>query len=296
MKKTGLFLLAAIGFTCFASNASAQRLYFQQGDVEWDEVTLSGTNLQRKLKRPDGSEAIQSIPAANVIRVDWPYPAELQEALSLILKQKYDEALAKATTVRDIHRNWKDKPGSWYVPATLLAVECHIRKKNATESDKILTELRNMSLTGPFQIGVGMAEALESFEKDMTGPAIKKAESLLKGAAQDSPTLARLYILIGDIKFKQEAYMEAMDAYLQVPVFFGAQGSLMPVAELGAARSLMRLGRLGDASSALARIIERYKDTPEAAAAAKEKEDVDKALTGGVAPKEEDKKPEAEPK
>ena len=292
MKKTGLILLAALGFS---GTASAQRLYFQQGDLEWDEVTLSGTNLQRKMKRPDGSEAIQSIPAANVVRVDWPYPAELQDALTLILKQKYDEALAKASAVREIHRNWKDKPGSWYVPATLLAVECHIRKNNAPESDKILTELRNMSLTGPFQIGVGMMEALESFQKDMTGPAIKKAESLIKGA-QDSATLARLYLLIGDIKFKQEAYMEALDSYLQVPVFFGAQGALMPVAELGAARSLMRLGRLSDASSALARVIERYKGTPEATAAATDKEDVDKALTGGVAPPAEEKKPEAEPK
>ena len=292
MKKTGLILLAALGFS---GTASAQRLYFQQGDLEWDEVTLSGTNLQRKMKRPDGSEAIQSIPAANVVRVDWPYPAELQDALTLILKQKYDEALAKASVVREIHRNWKDKPGSWYVPATLLAVECHIRKNNAPESDKILTELRNMSLTGPFQIGVGMMEALESFQKDMTGPAIKKAESLIKGA-QDSATLARLYLLIGDIKFKQEAYMEALDSYLQVPVFFGAQGALMPVAELGAARSLMRLGRLSDASSALARVIERYKGTPEATAATTDKEDVDKALTGGVAPPAEEKKPEAEPK
>lgn len=280
MKKTGLILLAALSFT---GTASAQRLYFQQGDVGWDEVTLSGTSLQRKLKRPDGTEAIQSIPASSVIRVDWVYPVELQEALGLILKQKYDEALAKASAVRDIHRNWKDKPGSWYVPATLLAAECHIRKNNAAETDKILTELRNMSLTGPYQIGVGMMEALENFQKDMTGPAIKKAESLIKGA-QDSATLARLYLLIGDIKFKQEAYLEALDAYLQVPVFFGAQGALMPVSELGAARALMRLGRLGDASSALARIVERYKDAPEAAAAAKDKEDVDKALTGGEAP------------
>jgi TolA-binding protein len=289
MKKTGLILLAAFAFT--AAPAGAQTLYFQNGDVEWGEVTLSGTNLQRKIKRPDGSEAIQSIPAANVIRVSWPYPQELQDALQLILKQKYDEALAKATTVRDIHQNWKDKPGSWYVPATLLAVECHIRKNNAAETDKILTELRNMALTGPFQIGLAMMEALESFQKDMVGPALAKAEPLVKGA-DDSPTLARLYVLLGDIKFKREDYTGALDSYLRVPVFFGSQGALMPVAELGAARSLVRLGRLQDASTAFARIIERYKDTPEAAVATTEKEDADKLLSGGPAPAAAEKKPD----
>lgn len=292
MNKTGLILLAAVAFT---GSASAQRLYFQNGaDVEWSEVTLNGSNLQKKVRNPDGSETIQSIPASGVSRVDWPYPGELSDALALILKQKYGEALAKATEVRTIHSNWKDKPGSWYVPATLLVAECQIRQKKEQEADKTLTELRTMtSLPSAFQIGVGMMDALASFEKDMTGPAIKKAESLVKGT-EDSGTLARLHILIGDIKFKQEAYMEALDAYLQVPVFYGSQGQLMPVAELGAARSLMRLGRLGDASKALGIIITRYKETPEAAAAAKDKNDVDQALTGGVAPpeKKEDAKPE----
>ena len=295
MKKSGLILLAALAFT---GTASAQRLYLQNGaDIEWSEVELSGSNLQQKFKNPDGSTSVRSIPASNVIRVDWPYPGELNEALALVLKQKYDEALAKAAEIRTIHANWKDKPGSWYVPATLLVVECQIRQKKEQDADKTLTELRTMTLPSSYQIGVGMMDALASFEKDMTGPAIKKAESLVKGT-EDSATLARLHVLIGDIKFKQENYKEALDSYLQVPVFYGSQGQMMPVAELGAARSLMRLGRLADASKALGIVITRYKDTPEAAAAAKDKEDVDKALTGGLTKteKKDETKPEAEPK
>ena len=295
MKKTGLILLAVIGLT---GTAPAQRLYLQNGaDIEWSEVELSGSNLQQKFKNPNGSPGVRSIPASNVTRVDWPYPAELNEALALVLKQKYAEAQAKAAEVRTVHANWKDKPGSWYVPATLLVVECQIRQKKEQEADKTLTELRTMTLPSSYQIGVGMMDALASFEKDMTGPAIKKAESLVKGT-EDSATLARLHVLIGDIKFKQENYMEALDAYLQVPVFYGSQGQLMPVAELGAARSLMRLGRLADASQALGIVITRYKDTPEAADAAKDKEDVDKALTGGVSKPESKNaaKPDAEEK
>jgi TolA-binding protein len=290
MSKKGLILLAVFGF---AGTASAQRLYLQNNvALEWSEVTLSGSNLQVKVTAPNGSTSVSSTPASNVIRVDWPYPEELNDAFDLILKQKYDQAMAKAATVRDIHKNWKEKPGSWYVPASLLVTECYIRKNNLAESDKILTELRTMpGLSSAYQTGVGMMDALESFQKDMTGPAIKKAESLVKGT-EDSATLGRLHVLIGDIKFKRGDFLEALDAYLQVPVFYGSQGALMPVAELGAARSLMHLGRLSDASKALALVIDRYKGTPEAASAQKDKADVDKALTGGVpVPAKADEKP-----
>lgn len=280
--------------TGFASTASAQRLYFQQGDVEWSEVTLSGTNLQQKVINPNGSESIRSIPASNVVRVDWPYPAELSEALGLILKQKYDAALAKANEVRTVHANWKDKPGSWYVPATLLVAECHIRKKNAAETDKILTELRNMQLSANYQKGLLMVQALEDFEKDATTPALEKAQKAVQNN-EDSAMAARIQLLIGDIKFKRDDFMQALDAYLQIPVFYGAQGQLMPVAELGVAKSLFGMKRLADASKALGQISERYKDTPEAAEAGKLKEEVDQVITGGAAkPAAEAAKPAAE--
>ena len=49
---------------------------------------------------------------------------------------------------------------------------------------------------------------------------------------------ARILLLIGDIQIKRDDFMSALDSYLQIPVFYGAQGHLMPVAELGASRSL----------------------------------------------------------
>jgi hypothetical protein len=280
MKRILLTTVAALGA---AGPAPAQRLYFQNGaDLEWSEVTLNGTNLMI---------GGRSLPASNVIRVDWPYPEELSDALTLILKQKYDDALKKAQSVRETHANWKDKPGSWYVPATLLVVECHIRKNNAAETDKILTELRNMTLSSNYQKGLLMVQALEDFQKDATTPALEKAQRALKDT-EDSALLARLHLLIGDIKFKRDLFREALDSYLHVPVFFGAQGQLMPVAELGAAKSLFHLRRLADASKALGHIVERYKDTPEAAEAGALKEEVDKVITGGTAePEATDAKP-----
>lgn len=270
---------AAAGFVLVAvPQVQAQRIYFANGaDVEWSEVTLSGSNIQKKIRQADGKDGYASIPASNVARVDWPYPAELADGAEALAKGSYDEALKNAEAVRAIHRNWKDKPGSWYVPATLLALECHIRKNNHAEADKLFPELRNMPLSSDYQKGWGMMEALQQFQKGMTGPALQKANTLLAGT-ENSGTLARLYNLIGDIQFKREAYKEALDAYLQVPVFFGTQASLLPAAEFGAARCLRRLRRLEDASAALTRILDRYKGTWVEAPARQEKEDLEKVI------------------
>jgi hypothetical protein len=266
-----------------AAPLSAQQLTLDTGaEVEWGEVTLSGTNLQAKVRKPDGTESIAVIPASKVVRVSWPYPQELTDALSLILAQKYDAARAKASEVRTIHGNWKDKPGSWYVQSTLLVAETWLRSKNEAEADKLITELKTMTLTSSQQKALLMVDAQRDFERNATTPALDKALRAAQGLDDDSALLARIQLLIGDIRIKQEQYTDALDAYLQIPVFFGAEGHLMPVAELGAARALFGMKRLADASKAYANIIMRYKGTPEAAISEKEKLDVDKVISGGA--------------
>jgi TolA-binding protein len=260
----------------------AQTLIFQAGSVEFSDVTISGTNVQRKVKRPDGSEATQSIPVANVVRVDFPEPDDLSAADDLILKGKYEDALTKAKAVQDLHRLWKDKPGSWYAQASLLVAESLLRQNKYDESARLMSELRNMALPSNLQIRVTMLDALEQFQKGITGPALAKVKPLARGG-QDADTLARLFLLTGDIQFKRDAFEESLEAYLQIPVFYGAEAAFLPAAELGAARALVRLGRLQDAGESLTRIIERYAGTPEADAAKAEKAALAK-LTGGVEP------------
>lgn len=271
----GALLLAA------ALPLGAQTLFFQAGAVEFADVTISGTNVQRKVRAADGSESTKSIPVASVTRVDFPKPEELSAADDLILKGKYAEALQKATVVQDLHRLWKDKPGSWYASAGLLVAESLLRQNKYDESARLMSELRNMTLVSNLQSRVVMLDALEQFQKGITGPALAKVKPLLKSPL-DADTLARLNLLIGDIQFKREAFEESLDAYLQIPVFYGAEAAFLPAADLGAARALMRLTRFQDAGDSLNRIIERYAGTPEADAAKLEKEALSKLM--GKAP------------
>lgn len=263
------FLLfpAAVVLACAAS-ASAQTLIFPAGSVEFADVTITGTDVQRK---SGGAK----IPAASIVRVEFPKPEELTAADDLILKAKYEDAYNKAKSVQEAHRLWKDKPGSWYAQASLLVAESLLRQNKYDDSARLMSELRNMTLPAPLQIRVTLLDALESFQKGITNPALTKVNSLLK-SVKDSDTAARLYLLLGDIQFKRESFQEALDAYLHVPVFYGAEASFLPAADLGAARSLSRLGRFKDAIDSYNRISERYSGTPEADAAKTEKADLSK--------------------
>ncbi|MES2706338.1 MAG: tetratricopeptide repeat protein [Verrucomicrobiota bacterium] len=263
------FLLfpAALLLAC-APISSAQTLIFPAGSVELAEVTIVGTDVQRKTGGP-------KIPVSSIVRVEFPKPEELAAADDLLLKAKYEEAYAKAKITQDFHRPWKDKPGSWYAPASLLVAESLLRQNKYDDSARLMSELRNMTLPGQLQMRVTLLDAREQFQKGINQPALTKVNSLLK-SVKDSDTAARLYLLLGDIQFKRESFEEALDAYLHVPVFYGAEAAFLPAADLGAARSLSRLGRFKDAIDSFARISERYLGTPEADAAQKEKADLSK--------------------
>lgn len=266
-------VLVLMGSLIGAAPVFSQTLIFQAGAVELSEVNVSGANVQRK----NGQG--RPIPLAAIVRVDFPEPEELADADGLMLKAKYPEALEKAKVVQELHRHWKDKPGSWYPQASLLVAESLIRQNKIEETSRLMSELRNMTLSSGLQIRVAMLDALEQYQKGITGPAYTKVKALIPGA-KDAETLARLYLLAGDIQFKRGAFAEALDAYLQIPVFYGAEAAFLPAADLGAAKCLVRLNRLQDASDSLTRIVERYAGTPEADAAKAEKAEVAK-LTGG---------------
>lgn len=261
------------GLLLLTAPCGAQTLFFQAGAVELADVIISGSNVQRK----NGQG--KPIPLAGVVRVDFPKSEDLAAADELLLKGRYSEALAKAKVVQELHRPWKDKPGSFYAQASLLVAECLIRESKFDESARLMSELRNMALPANLQMRVTMLDSLEQLQKGITGPALAKVKPLAR-TGQDADTLARLYLLIGDIQFKRDAFGEALEAYLQIPVFYGAEAAFLPAAELGAARSLARLNRLADAGESLTRIIERYAGTQEAEAAKAEKAALAK-LTGG---------------
>jgi hypothetical protein len=69
---------------------------------------------------------------------------------------------------------------------------------------------------------------------------LAEAETL-RDETDDTSVRARLSMTICDIQFKKERWEDAFNAYLRVPVFYGSQATLVPQAELLAARCLAKM-------------------------------------------------------
>lgn len=268
MRSARLLIPVAALAAVLAAPAPAQTLIFQNDvGVDYSEIRVSGTNLLRV--RPDGTTVGRPVPASSVVRVEWPQPQELIDAEALIIQGRHDQALPLAEKVQKTHELWKDKPGSWYADASLLVAQIRLLRKEFDVATRLISQIRALPLTPAQQTQVAILEPLEQYLKGMTGPALAKAQAQAK-TAEDPAALTRLHLLIGDIQLKRESFQEALDAYLHIPVFFGAQAAYLPAADLGVARSLLRLRRTADAASAFNRIVRRYPGTPEAEAARKE--------------------------
>jgi tetratricopeptide (TPR) repeat protein len=94
----------------------------------------------------------------------------------------------------------------------------------------------------------------------------EQAQQLFEKVAESSSTEsgAEAQYMLGKVQQEQRNFNEAIEAYSKVTILFEAHEEWVRKALLDRARSLIRLGRTGDARSALNTLVEDYPDTPEA--------------------------------
>jgi TolA-binding protein len=81
---------------------------------------------------------------------------------------------------------------------------------------------------------------------------------------------ARAVMLRGDIAFARKDFEKALEFYLQVPVFYGTEETLLPAALLGSARSYRGYGDASRAERAYLDIIVTYPGSAQAEIAKRE--------------------------
>jgi tetratricopeptide (TPR) repeat protein len=226
-----------------------------------------------------------NIPTADITKLDFPVPPELHEANSLLAIGKAEEAAAKAEPIVAQFSPFKSIQGSHYPAASMVALEALARKNDRPGFDKLRGQLKILNLNSVDSARLAAIDATQDFLKGVVGPALSTVDKTIP-TINDSSVLAKLYLLRGDIQFKRGNYSESLEAYLHVPVFFGTEQAYLPNAELGAARTLQKLGRIEDSLAMYKGISERYKDEPQGRQARQEMESVAKAL--GESPTDEE--------
>ncbi len=261
-------------------------------ELLWADVVMTGTNIGWKTKNPNtGGDMVVNIPASDIVKMDFPEPAELQQSLEALSRNELEKAVALAKPAVDQFSPFKSVPGTWWPAASMIQLEAMAQKRDPGY-EKLRGDLKTVNLSPTDTARLAAVDITYDYVKGILGPAHTALEKLLP-TTEDGAVLAKLYVLKGDIQFKRGNFNDALEAYLSVPVFYGAQAAFLPNAELGAARSLHKMGRLEDASEMFRTLQERYKDMPQAAQAKKELDELTKAL--GVSKEQEAEAEEAEP-
>lgn len=263
MKKLlcALIALAAVSPLC------AQRYILKDGRVvNHADVTIKDGNLVRPLAGGGGEV---SYPISQVVRLDWPEPEELEQARGLIVAGKGAEAEEKITPLYRQFAPFSKLPGSWWGDAALVRARAILAQDKTADAERAAREL--MSGSADADIVASAQLIMARVQMNLNKPDIADAmldEIMRKDASAE--TEARAAILRGDIAFARKEFEKAIELYLLVPVFYGTEDAVMPVALLGSARSYRGYGDTARAERAYLDIMVTYPDSAEAAIAKKE--------------------------
>lgn len=261
-----LIVLASLGA---AISAHAQRYILKDGTaLAAADVTLGSGALVQQVKIASGGSFERRYPLADIARLDFPEPEALDEAEKFVAAGKGPEALALVEPLARQFAPFAKIPGSPWPRAALLRMQALLLGSDAAAITSSARELMQSGL-GPDFTGVAkLALAQLDARAGRESLANVMLEEIFREATPE--VQARGWLLRGDLAAARSAHVEALEAYLRVPAFFGTIDELMPAALLGAARAYKGYGDTGRAERSALELIDTYPDTLQAAQAKKE--------------------------
>ncbi len=245
----------------------AQRYLLKDGKaLKRDEVVLKGNVLVKSL---GGDMGEMQFPISQVVRLDWPEPAEIAEARTLLAAGKAEEADAKITPIYTQFTPFAKIPGGWWNEAALLRARVLLARQQNAETEKATKEL--IATTG--DDATRQAAELINIRLQLLLGKRSVADTMLEELMRKEVSgeiAAGAAVLRGDIAYGQKDFEKALEFYLLVPAFYGSEEEVMPTALLGAARSFRGYGDSARTERAYLDLIAAFPTSAEATLAKRE--------------------------
>lgn len=265
-------VMTAAFYLSLPTQIDAQALVLKSGvRVEQDQFSINKDGkIARTVTLSNGQKAQSIISITDIDSLDWPEIKEVLEAESFLSQGKVKEAAASIQKAKEYFTPFKDIKGSPYNELAFRYVEILDQANDFDALLKALPEVAAMKWDAYRTLQLSIInlnmERRRSSDQDKV---LEQAKAIL-ATTDDSAVSARIWMAIADIHFRKDRYEEALNAALRVPVFYGTQVTLVPQAELFAARCLVKMERFEDAVGFYQRIGQAYPDSEAAATAKKE--------------------------
>jgi tetratricopeptide (TPR) repeat protein len=252
-------IIIAIAGAIFADAAHGQAIVLKDGITKLgpDQFKVEGGKVM-KIVKVGGNVATSELQLSSVLRLEWPEPEELTQGKALLASGKTSEALDLLKKGRDFFQPFKDVPGNHFVNLSFAYVEALGAAGKFEETVKAMPALRLLKLSEEQKTQLKILQLNVDRQTSSDYPNIIAQAQNILSETDDSAVGASLWMIQGDVAFKQKKWEQALFAYLRVPVFYGTQVQRVPEAELNSARTLAKMRRFEDAASYYKRIIDSY--------------------------------------
>jgi tetratricopeptide (TPR) repeat protein len=259
-----IFLLLILGGV---SSASAQSLLLKSGTTEPATGLVRDNDMVMTSIISTTGSVIGKVGfnVSDIAELNLPQPDALATANDLMIKGKYDQALAQIEPVVTYQKTIRDIPGNWWAKAALMDVSALMALNREADAKALVNEISTYSQDPDILAGVNLELALTTNFKSPKD-ALAAFDAVINQSS-DPQTLSRAWVAEGDIHMAQHEFDEAILAYLTVTVFYPTRNPVAPKALWGSGMAYVRFKDLYNAQKTFKALIATYPDSPEAALA-----------------------------
>ncbi len=245
-------LAGAFAASPAAPAAEAARVVFQNGrSIPIGSLTLQADKLVVQTAS-DGFNAGQAFPLLSADHIYGEKPAEVNQAVALLLTGKPQEAGKLLEPIVAEHRITAKIPGNFWLEAARTLLLAHAVYGDATECTAIGKEISDATPTQGIDPFVSLGKAL--LLPALTTKAADRDVALRDLTTDNMPADVCAYASFfrGNLLRKEKRDPEALEAYLAAPCLFPSGGSVLnAAAEIQAAELLAALNRREEAIALL---------------------------------------------
>lgn len=225
-------LLGAMTFSL-----AGQTVHFHDGvDLPLEQLILRGNALIERTDVQGDNGVVERVRRlTDIVRIAWPEPPSLAEARLALEKGEGARAVSLLAPLKKEHAPFARVPGGWWTE--IMRVYLRGLLGSGPEATRQAAQAAR-EIAGIASDPDAIHEAhLALAELEIRSGRPDLAEAMLRGIeerATSARLLAAIQLVRADLSLARSETTEAIEAYLQVWVFFGTERDLLPRALKGA--------------------------------------------------------------